>query len=58
MVEWLSEGMRREGIVWEHGPNVSAGANSADSHYEPAPESSKKIGRGDFVLIDIWGRVA
>ena len=58
MVEWLAEGMRREGLVWEHGPNVSAGANSADSHYEPRRESSLPIRCGDFVLIDIWGRVA
>jgi Xaa-Pro aminopeptidase len=57
MVEWLAEGMRREGLVWEHGPNVSVGANSADSHYEPNRESSKAIRRGDFVLIDIWGKV-
>ena len=57
MVAWLAEAMRREGMVWEHGPNVSAGANSADSHYEPSPESSLPIGPGDFVLIDIWGRM-
>ena len=58
MVEWLSEAMRRENMVWEHGPNVSAGPNSADSHYEPTPEGSRRIGVGDFVLIDIWGKMA
>jgi Xaa-Pro dipeptidase len=57
MVDWLSEAMRREDLVWEHGPNVSVGPNSADSHYEPTPESSRVIGRGDFVLIDIWGKM-
>jgi Xaa-Pro dipeptidase len=57
MVEWLGEAMRREGLVWEHGPNVSCGANSADSHYEPMAESSKAIRVGDFVLIDIWGKL-
>jgi Xaa-Pro aminopeptidase len=57
MVEWLSEAMRREGLVWEHGPNVSSGANSADSHYEPTAASSKPIRKGDFVLIDIWGKL-
>ena len=57
MVQWLSEAMRREGLVWEHGPNVSCGANSADSHYEPTAENSKAIRRGDFVLIDIWGKL-
>ena len=57
MVAWLAEAMQREGMVWEHGPNVSAGPNSADSHYEPTPESSLPVGHGDFVLIDIWGRM-
>lgn len=57
MVEWLSEAMNRENIVWEHGPNVSAGPNSADSHYEPTAASSRPIRKGDFVLIDIWGRI-
>lgn len=57
IVEFLSEGMRREGLVWEHGPNVSAGSNSADSHYEPSPVNSRSIGKGDFVLIDIWGKL-
>jgi Xaa-Pro dipeptidase len=57
-VEWLSEAMRREGLVWEHGPNVSCGANAADSHYEPTEERSKRIGTGDFVLIDLWGKLA
>ncbi len=57
IVTWLSEAMTREGLRWEHGPNVSAGANSADSHYEPEAATSSPIRRGDFVLIDIWGQV-
>jgi Xaa-Pro dipeptidase len=56
-VQWLSEAMRREGLVWENGPNVSVNANSSDSHYEPTAERSSPIREGDFVLIDIWGRV-
>ena len=57
MVEWLSEAMRRENLVWENGPNVSANANSSDSHYEPTAAHSAPIREGDFILIDIWGRV-
>ena len=34
MVQWLSEAMRREKLVWENGPNVSTNANTSDSHYE------------------------
>ncbi len=55
-VQWLAKAMRREGLVWENGPNVSANKNSSDSHYEPTAESSSPVCEGDFVLIDIWGR--
>ncbi len=57
MVRWLRDAMDRAGLIWDHGPNVSVGANSADSHYEPSPESSLPLRSGSFVLIDIWGRM-
>jgi Xaa-Pro dipeptidase len=57
MVEYLQHTMQSEGLVWEHGPNVSVGANSADSHYEPSAANSLPIRSGDFVLIDIWARL-
>jgi Xaa-Pro dipeptidase len=58
MVQYLQEAMARQNLVWEHGPNVSAGPNSADSHYEPTAASSRPIRKGDFVLIDIWAKLA
>ena len=58
MVEFLLAGMEREGLWTDHGPNVSASANSADSHYEPSGESSRAIRSGDFLLIDIWAKLA
>jgi Xaa-Pro dipeptidase len=57
MVQFLSTAMRSEGLVWENGPNVSVNANCSDSHYEPTAEQHSPIRNGDFVLIDIWGRV-
>ncbi len=57
MVQFLSDAMRCEGLVWENGPNVSVNANCSDSHYEPTAEQTAPIRTGDFLLIDIWGRV-
>ncbi len=57
MVEWLSQAMRRESLLWENGPNVSVNRNCSDSHYEPTQERSAPIKEGDFILIDIWGRL-
>ena len=57
IVEYLQKGIAREGMITEHGPNVSVGPNSADSHYEPSRESSRTIRSGDFLLIDIWAKL-
>ncbi len=55
-MQWLCEAMRREGLVWDDGPNVSVNANCSDSHYEPTAQRSAPIKEGDFLLIDIWAR--
>ena len=57
LVVWLREAMRREGLVWENGPDVSVNANTSDQHYEPTAERASPIREGDFLLIDIWGRL-
>ncbi len=57
-VTFLQQAIERAGLVTEHGPNVSCGANAADSHYEPTAANAKRIGSGDFVLIDIWAKLA
>jgi len=57
LVVWLREAMRREGLVWEDGPDVSVNANTSDQHYEPTADRAAPIREGDFLLIDIWGRV-
>ena len=58
IVNYMKEALERDGLITEHGPNVSCGPNSADSHYEPTAASSRPIRSGDFVLIDIWAKLA
>jgi Xaa-Pro aminopeptidase len=58
VVEFLQQGITEAGLFTDHGPNCSAGPNSADSHYEPTRDSSRRIQPGDFVLIDIWAKLA
>ena len=55
-VQWLSEAMRRAGLTWDDGPNVSVNAHCSDSHYEPTADHCAPIREGDFLLIDIWAR--
>ncbi|HEV2578319.1 MAG TPA: M24 family metallopeptidase [Acidobacteriaceae bacterium] len=58
VVTFLKHAMEREGLWTDHGPNVSAGSNSADSHYEPTRERHAPIMHGEFVLIDIWAKLS
>ncbi|SEF96531.1 Xaa-Pro aminopeptidase [Bryocella elongata] len=58
VVNFILEGFEREGLFPDHGPNCSAGPNSADSHYEPTVEHARTIRSGDFVLIDLWAKLA
>jgi Xaa-Pro aminopeptidase len=58
IVSYMKDAIEQVGMVTEHGPNVSCCGNSADSHYEPTAANSKPIRRGDFVLIDIWAKLA
>jgi Xaa-Pro dipeptidase len=57
MSQWLSEAMRGGGLVWENSPDVAVNENTSDSHYAATEEATRPIREGDFVLIDIWGRV-
>jgi Xaa-Pro aminopeptidase len=51
---WMRDRFTRAGLVTDHGPNVSAGNNAANPHYEPSAEHPREIVRGDVLLIDLW----
>lgn len=55
--KFILEAYDREGLETEDPPNCSVNENSGDPHYEPSAERHKKINEGDFVLIDLWGRL-
>lgn len=46
------------GLSTDHGPNVSAGANAANPHYEPSAARPRPIRDGEVLLIDLWAREA
>jgi len=57
MQQWIMEAFRRQNLVSGDPVNVSVNANSGDPHYEPTSASSAPIKQGDFVLMDIWGKL-
>ena len=44
----------RAGLQYNHPPNVSFGANAANPHYEPLPDTPVPIVAGSTLLIDLW----
>jgi Xaa-Pro dipeptidase len=56
LMRWILDEFARAGLETDHGPNVSAGANAANPHYEPSPEHPRAIARGDVLLVDLWAR--
>jgi len=46
------------GLETDHGPIVAANANASDPHYEPTRDRTSHIQKGDFVLIDLWAKLA
>jgi Xaa-Pro dipeptidase len=56
LTAWIRERFAGAGLSTDHGPNVSAGANAANPHYEPSAERPRPIVEGDVVLIDLWAR--
>jgi Xaa-Pro aminopeptidase len=56
--QWMEEALRREGLTNENDPPIVAvNGNSGNPHYSPSAEASKPIREGDFVLLDIWGKL-
>jgi len=58
MQQWIMEAFNREGLATCDPPNVSVNGHSGDPHYEPTSATSAPIKPGDFVLLDIWAKLA
>ncbi|MEO6877113.1 MAG: Xaa-Pro peptidase family protein [Gemmatimonadaceae bacterium] len=54
LMGWILDRFRQSGLTTDHGPNVSAGANAANPHYEPSSDTPRIIRAGDILLIDLW----
>jgi Xaa-Pro aminopeptidase len=55
---FILERFAAAGLVTESDPIVGVNAHSADPHYQPGPDRSAPIRRGDFLLIDLWAKQA
>jgi len=58
VVEFLLRRFAEEGLTTDHTPIVAVMGNSVEPHYLPMKERHAPIGWGDFVLLDIFTKVA
>ena len=54
--QFVMERFAANGLTTMSPPIVAANAHSADPHYEPSAKHPTPIGRGDFVLLDLWAK--
>jgi Xaa-Pro aminopeptidase len=54
--EYILGRFRQENLFADHGPNCSVNGNASDPHYDPKPDGSEEIKKGDTVLLDLWAK--
>lgn len=54
----IGEHFAQHGAVADHDPIVAVNRHSGDPHYQTTPQTDAPIGEGDFVLIDLWCKLA
>jgi Xaa-Pro aminopeptidase len=55
---FVREGFAKAGMITDHGPIVGVNANASNPHYEPTEEATSPIRSGDWVLLDMWAKLA
>ena len=53
MTEWFADA----GLITDCPPVVAAQESSGNPHYLPTAEDHRPIGRGQVVLLDLWGKL-
>lgn len=54
--QWIAALFRGSGLESDSAPIVAVGPHSGDPHYEPRPQGSSPVRRGDLLLLDIWAK--
>lgn len=54
--QFILKEFEKNRLVTDSGPDCAVNRNSANPHYTPTRESSLPIQKGDFLLIDLWGK--
>ncbi len=53
---FIMDAFERNELTTQFGPNCSVDANAGNPHYEPTPQISAPIKKGQLILIDMWAK--
>jgi len=57
VAKFIRTRFKDRGLAPATGPTVAVNRNSGDPHYHPVRQHCASIAAGDFVLIDLWGKL-
>jgi len=55
--QWILEQFAARGLTTDDPPIVGVNEHSGDPHFEPRKENLRPIVAGDWVLLDVWGKL-
>jgi len=57
--QWMLELYKEHGMQWDNmAPIVAVNGHAGDPHFDPTPENTVPIRKGDKLLIDLWAKKA
>ena len=57
VAEFIRDRFTKRHLKTPDGPVVAINAHAADPHFEPTESNSVSMQKGDWLLIDLWGRI-
>ena len=55
--QWILEQFAARGLETDEPPIVGWNEHSGDPHFQPGPENSRPVEKGDWVLLDMWAKL-
>jgi Xaa-Pro dipeptidase len=56
VAKFIMDSFKENNLVWDGVPITGVNDHPADPHFEPTPENSYTLKKGDTLLIDLWGK--
>ena len=57
LAEFIRARFTEQNLETPDGPVVAINGHAADPHFEPTESNSVTMRKGDWLLIDLWGRI-